>query len=154
MKYAIVPEAIVCHHPEAPPPNHTFPPFSFREYTEKCWLDDKGWLTPNSNLLALLKVMDQVKKDEGDVMCFEDADYAVLKGIILNPEQAPNGGPVRTLRPTIEVQLLGFKDAILNATDHDPRVPVNASPKVKQKALKALKKSDEETDSDETEVSN
>lgn len=54
-------------------------------------------------------------------MAFEDADYAVLRGIVETPF-VDQGGNVSLPRPLYQLQLQPFADAILGASTTDPSV--------------------------------
>lgn len=106
MRYAKVPETVELIDDR----DGTRGTLSFYKYACMAWLDDAAWMTPKSNLASLLKVIAECKREPGETMHFEDADWAILCHVIRTPS-----GPASGIRPTIALQMMGYERAVLEA---------------------------------------
>jgi hypothetical protein len=84
----------------------------FCQYAMFCWLDDKRWIQPKTNLVRLQKILPEFQKQPGEWMRFEDADWKILRDVVEAGE--------RTYNPLVHVQLSSFDTVILNALSEDP----------------------------------
>lgn len=88
------------------------------QYATTFWLNSHRWQTPLTNMASLIKVVEQFKKQPGEWMTFEDADYAILLPIIKEPDM--NNARPNLPAPQVYLQLLPYETAILNAVDKLP----------------------------------
>lgn len=123
MKYAIVPSAVAVKNPHTGDVDATV---TLRMLAMRLWLDDQRWEKPRANLARLMKILPEFEKEPGQIMNFEDADYAILRDIITKPFVDQNGG-VKLFQPLVQIQVKSLEDAILDATDAAPP-PTAAEP--------------------------
>jgi len=112
VRYAKVPETIVVYDDR----DKTSAPLSLYQYAGIVWLDDIKWSYPRANLASLVKVIAELKKPPGETMSFEDADYELLKRVILQPQLTQSGEPVYGIRPSLMIQVSSYEKTILEAT--------------------------------------
>lgn len=121
MRYVIVPEPIQLRNLVNGALGDLFP---IKLYATNYWFDDNRWQTPPSNLARLVNVMKEFNKAPGQVMEFEDADFAILHSIVTTPAMGVNQvtqQAVPILPPAlVSIQLEPYRQLFLTATNVKP----------------------------------
>jgi hypothetical protein len=120
MHYFPIPKAILVRNRTPGPGEKPMELVSFITYANVVWLNDARWQTPKRNMVALIQVVPELDKPEGEMACLEDAGWSILKHIIDEPAMGERG-PI-LLRPLVQIQVgPTFEGAVLNASTQDPR---------------------------------
>lgn len=103
--------------------------FPLKLYAQNYWFDDNRWQTPPTNLARLVNVMKEFTKAPGQVMEFEDQDFAILSKIVESPALGVHGitkEAVPMLPPTlVSLQLESYRQLILTATGIKPDLDIH-----------------------------
>jgi hypothetical protein len=120
MRYFPIPKAIRVLNRKPGPGRPPQEDLSFVSYANVVWFDDARWQMPKRNMAALVQIVREFDKPEGEMACCEDTGWAILKDIIENPSMGERGPNL--LLPLIQIQVgPTFEGAVLGATPKDPR---------------------------------
>jgi hypothetical protein len=112
MRYIQVPAPIQIRNPVGGMPSND-PMITLEAHATLQWLCDSRWYTPKPRLARLAIVQ---KAFEGErCVALEDADYEVLREIVLNTD--PRNMYQNAL---VQAQFLPFDDAVLSASSSPP----------------------------------
>jgi hypothetical protein len=82
MKEIPVPAAVVLYEQVTGQPSNQY---TFKHFALVHWLNDKRWLTPLTNLDAMLRIKKEIEKDHGETMFFQEGDLKILAEVINAP---------------------------------------------------------------------
>lgn len=121
MKRISIPADITVTHPITREPLPGAPPKTFVGHAVDCWLSDNRLGTTPKDLARVGKMLEGlVALKPGDTWELEDADFDKLRPIVEAPQ---NTYP----SPLLNLQVLPFSTAFLEATDKAPVVHANGS---------------------------